>query len=98
MSAFTFREMMMTNLLLWGNAYAVIKRNRKGEIVELYPLESKSMTVERDPTTHLKHGEITERWFQVPVKSLTYDTRHFRTILLNIKEEQKENERAAIII
>ena len=35
MSSFTFREMLMTNLLLWGNAYALIKRNKNGEITEL---------------------------------------------------------------
>ena len=52
MSSFTFREMLMTNLLLWGNAYALIKRNRSGEIVELYPLKSKNMVVERDATTN----------------------------------------------
>ena len=43
-----------------------------------------------------KHGEIHERWFQIPVTSLTYDTRHFRTLLLNYKEEQNENARAAL--
>ena len=52
MSSFTFREMLMTNLLLWGNAYALIKRNKNGEIVELYPLKSKNMVVERDMTTN----------------------------------------------
>ena len=51
MSSFTFREMLMTNLLLWGNAYALIRRNRKGQIVELYPLKSSNMEVVRDPTT-----------------------------------------------
>lgn len=52
MSSFTFREMLMTNLLLWGNAYAHIKRNRLGQIVELYPLKSKNMVVERDAITN----------------------------------------------
>jgi len=48
MTSFTFREMMMTNLLLWGNAYALIKRNRSGQVSELYPLQAKSMKVERN--------------------------------------------------
>lgn len=52
MSSFTYREMLMTNLLLWGNAYSVIKRNKNGEIVELYPLKSKNMKVERDAVTN----------------------------------------------
>ncbi len=51
MTSFTFIEMMMTNLLLWGNAYALIKRDRNGKIVEIYPLKSKNMTVERDART-----------------------------------------------
>lgn len=47
----------------------------------------------------MKYGEILEHKFKVPVNSLTYDTRHFKTILLNqIEEEKKDNERAAIII
>ena len=53
MTSFTFREMLMTNLLLWGNAYALIRRNRYGQITELYPLKSKNMTVERDPKTRV---------------------------------------------
>ena len=52
MSSFTFREMLMTNLLLWGNAYALIKRNKNGEITELYPLKSKNMVVERDAVSN----------------------------------------------
>ena len=42
MSSFVFRETLMTHLLLWGNAYAQIIRNGKGEIMALYPLISLS--------------------------------------------------------
>ena len=38
MSSFVFRETLMTHLLLWGNAYAQIIRNGKGEVIALYPL------------------------------------------------------------
>ena len=38
----------MTHLLLWGNAYAQIIRNGKGEIVAFYPLMPNKMTVDRD--------------------------------------------------
>ena len=48
MSSFVFRETLMTHLLLWGNAYAQIIRNGKGEIVALYPLMPNRMTVDRD--------------------------------------------------
>lgn len=48
MSSFVFRETLMTHLLLWGNAYAQIIRNGKGEIIALYPLMANKMTVDRD--------------------------------------------------
>ena len=48
MSSFVFRETLMSHLLLWGNAYAQIIRNGKGEIVALYPLMPNKMTVDRD--------------------------------------------------
>ena len=48
MSSFVFRETLMTHLLLWGNAYAQIIRNGKGEIIALYPLMPNKMTVDRD--------------------------------------------------
>ena len=47
MSSFVFRETLMTHLLLWGNAYAQIIRNGKGEVVALYPLMPNKMSVDR---------------------------------------------------
>lgn len=38
----------MTHLLLWGNAYAQIVRNGKGEVLGLYPLMPDRMKVDRD--------------------------------------------------
>ena len=38
----------MTHLLLWGNAYAQIIRNGKGEVIALYPLMPNRMSVNRD--------------------------------------------------
>lgn len=48
MTSFVFRETLMTHLLLWGNAYAQIIRNGKGEVAALYPLMPNRMTVDRD--------------------------------------------------
>lgn len=48
MTSFVFRETLMTHLLLWGNGYAQIIRNGKGEVVALYPLMPNRMTVDRD--------------------------------------------------
>ena len=47
MSSFIFRETLMTHLLLWGNAYAQIIRNGKGEVINLYPLMANKMQVDR---------------------------------------------------
>ena len=56
MSSFVFRETLMTHLLLWGNAYAQIIRNGKGEIVALYPLMPNRMTVDRDEQGRLYYS------------------------------------------
>lgn len=48
MTSFVFRETLMTHLLLWGNAYAQIIRNGKGNVVALYPLMPDRMQVDRD--------------------------------------------------
>ena len=49
MTSFVFRETLMSHLLLWGNAYAQIIRNGKGQVVALYPLMPSRMSVDRDP-------------------------------------------------
>ncbi len=48
MTSFAFRETLMTHLTLFGNAYAQIIRNGKGEVIALYPLMPDRMTVDRD--------------------------------------------------
>lgn len=53
MTSFVFRETLMTHLLLWGNAYAQIIRNGKGEVIALYPLMPNRMTVDRDENGRL---------------------------------------------
>ncbi|MGI6256609.1 MAG: phage portal protein [Anaerovoracaceae bacterium] len=53
MTSFVFRETLETHLLLWGNAYAQIIRNGKGEIAALYPLIPNRMTVDRDENGQL---------------------------------------------
>ena len=56
MSSFVFRETLMTHLLLWGNAYAQIIRNGKGEVVALYPLMPNRMTVDREENGQLYYS------------------------------------------
>ncbi len=50
MTSFEFREMMMTSLLLWGNAYAR-KICKNGHVTELWYLKPNLMTIERDMQT-----------------------------------------------
>lgn len=48
MTSFQFRESMMASVLLWGNAYARIIRNRLGQVTELWFLKPQYMVVDRD--------------------------------------------------
>ena len=61
MTSFVFRETLMTHLLLWGNAYAQIIRNGKGEIIALYPLMPNRMTVDRDDKGRLYYQYNTSK-------------------------------------
>ena len=53
MTSFVFRETLMSHLLIWGNAYAQIIRDRLGRVQGLYPLRPDKMTVCRN-----ENGEI----------------------------------------
>ena len=56
MTSFNFREVMMTSLLLYGNAYARIIRDKSGHVKELWYLKPQNMKVERDSdTTKIKY-------------------------------------------
>lgn len=53
MTSFVFRETLMSHLLLWGNAYAQVVRNGRGQAVALYPLLPNKMEVSRAPNGEL---------------------------------------------
>ncbi len=61
MSSFVFRETLMTHLLLWGNAYAQVIRNGKGEVIALYPLMPNRMEVDRDKNGKLYYTYTTQQ-------------------------------------
>ena len=61
MTSFIFRETLMTHLLLWGNAYAQIIRNGRGEVLGLYPLMPNRMTVDRDEAGRLYYQYQTSK-------------------------------------
>lgn len=68
MSSFIFRETLMTHLLLWGNAYAQIIRNGKGEVVALYPLMPNKMKVDRE-----ENGELYYTYTRSTEEALTME-------------------------
>ncbi|MED5804451.1 phage portal protein [Streptococcus anginosus] len=47
MTSFVFRETLMSHLLIWGNAYSQILRDRSGQVIGLYPLLPDQMIVHR---------------------------------------------------
>ena len=53
MTSFIFRETLMSHLLIYGNAYAQIIRNGRGDVVGLYPLMPDKMRVDRDEHNNL---------------------------------------------
>ena len=66
MSSFVFRETLMTHLLLWGNAYAQVIRNGKGEVIALYPLMPNKMSVDRD-----ENGQLYYTYTRAPEEAKT---------------------------
>ena len=48
MTSFVFRETLMSHLLIWGNAYAQIIRDGRGQVLALYPLLPDRVSVKRD--------------------------------------------------
>lgn len=75
MTSFIFRETLMTHILLWGNAYAQIIRNGKGEVVALYPLMPERMRVNRDT-----NGKL---YYQYTTTNEDVQTLKGRTVILD---------------
>ena len=50
MTSFVFRETIVSHLLLWGNCYAQIIRDGRGQVRALYPLLPDRIEVSRNPS------------------------------------------------
>ena len=59
MTSFILREVMLTHLLIYGNAYCQIPRNGRGHILGLYPLLPDQMQVDRDDSGKLLYDYTT---------------------------------------
>lgn len=83
MTSFQFRETMMASVLLWGNAYARIIRNKQGQVKELWFLKTQYMVVDSDIHT----GQITYTYTDdVTNKTYTYTPKqifHLRNAMLD---------------
>lgn len=80
MTAFEAREMLIASILMYGNGYARIERNGRGQIVALHPLVAGSITVEilKNGRRRYKHALPdggTETLLQDEVLHLRYRTR-----------------------
>ena len=53
MTSFVFQETLMSHLLIYGNAYAQIIRNGRGDVMGLYPLMPDKIKVDRDERNRL---------------------------------------------
>ena len=53
MTSFVFRETLMSHLLIYGNAYAQIIRNGRGDVMGLYPLMPDKIKADRDERNRL---------------------------------------------
>ncbi|MHC1731980.1 MAG: phage portal protein [Bacteroidales bacterium] len=80
MTSFVFRETLMSHLLLWGNAYAQIIRDGRGNVLALYPLLPDRMTVDRASNGELYYeyrkdtGTVTLRpWEVLHIPGLGFD-------------------------
>ena len=60
MTSFVFRETLMGHLLLWGNAYAQIVRDGRGDVLAMYPLLPDKMTVDRSSLGELYYEYQTD--------------------------------------
>ena len=84
MTSYTFREVLMTHRRIYGNAYAQIIRNGRGDVLGLYPLAANRVRVEREDS-----GEL------VILKVVTVDGEEF---LETIEDEDEMDEIAVIFM
>jgi len=64
MTPFSFKQTIVSHVLGWGNGYAEIQRNGRGDVVALHPIHPSRVTVER-----AEDGSIYYRVFKVPFDS-----------------------------
>jgi HK97 family phage portal protein len=75
MSAFTFREQMISSALNWGNGYAEIERDNAGRVVNLWFISPDRVEVKRDRETQEVYYEIkdtSEGGVEIPARDMLH--------------------------
>lgn len=78
LTAFRFKQLMMAWICLWGNAYAEIEINKRGQVVGLWPWRPDRVTVWReskDPRARLMYTyrlTETQETFTVPADKMLH--------------------------
>lgn len=81
MTAYEFRELMQTWLLLWGNAYAEIRPGKLGSVTELWPLHPSKVSVEKLQNGRLRYiyrdteGRVEKKYTQDQIYHLRWLTK-----------------------
>ncbi|HYM24441.1 MAG TPA: phage portal protein [Vicinamibacterales bacterium] len=66
-TSYDFRNALMGHLILWGNAYAEIQRNAKGEVIGLWPLlPNRMQRIDRVATNDPKWPNRLRYWYRLP--------------------------------
>lgn len=87
LTAFEFRIAMMVSLLLWGNAYAEIETNARGDVLALWPLLPGMMEVMR--TRPAREGERGQLYYHYQLPNggyqdlVPYQVMHIRGLSFN---------------
>ena len=68
MTSFVWRETLMAHLLLWGNAYAQIIRDGRGQVLALYPLLPSRMRADRDGAGRIVYEYTKDNGPPVPLR------------------------------
>lgn len=76
MGAFSWRQAMVGNALLWGNAYSEIERDNRGVPIALWPIHPYRVTVEREQNGLLAYRIANERGANVTLAQM--DVFHMR--------------------
>lgn len=76
MTSFEFRETLMGHVLLWGNAYAEIELNNRGDVLGLWPLRPDRMQVIRNQAGALVYRyQMADNSYTVFPQSLIFHLR-----------------------